>query len=100
VKLPPPARTAVCPGSYDPVTLGHVDVIRRAAGLFDRIVVGVVRKPRHKTPHFELEERIGFLRASLTDVENVVVAGFSGLVVEFAHEWGACALVTTSGSSR
>ena len=50
--------TAICPGSYDPVTNGHVDVIRRAAGIFDRVVVGVVGDPRHKTPMFTIEERV------------------------------------------
>jgi pantetheine-phosphate adenylyltransferase len=88
-----PGRTAVCPGSYDPVTFGHLDVIRRAATLFDRVVVGVVRLPKHKSPAFDVAERIGFLRESLRDVDNVVVAGFSDLVVEFAREWGAVALV-------
>jgi pantetheine-phosphate adenylyltransferase len=88
-----PGRTALVPGTYDPVTLGHVDVIRRAAVLFDRLVVAVVRAPQHKLPSFTVEERIGFLRDSLTDLENVVVAGFSSLVVEYAREWGATALV-------
>lgn len=88
-----PGRTALCPGSYDPVTYGHLDVIRRAAGLFDRIVVGVVRQPRHKVLEFSAEERARFLRESLGDLEHVVVAGFSNLVVEFARQWGAIALV-------
>jgi pantetheine-phosphate adenylyltransferase len=86
-------RTALCPGSYDPVTYGHLDIIRRAANLFDRVVVGVVRKPKHKVTMFSCEERCGFLRESLGDAPNVIVAGFSSLVVEFAREWGACALV-------
>ena len=55
-------RTALCPGSYDPVTLGHLDVIRRAAPLFDRLVVAVVRQPRHKHIEFSISERIEFLR--------------------------------------
>lgn len=86
-------RTALCPGSYDPVTYGHLDVIRRTAKIFDRVVVGVVRQPKHKVHAFSVEERSRFLRESLGDVPNVVVAGFSSLVVEFAREWGACALV-------
>jgi pantetheine-phosphate adenylyltransferase len=86
-------RTALCPGSYDPVTFGHLDVINRAARLFDRVVVGVVRMPKHKTPAFDVETRCAFLRESLAELDNVVVAGFSNLVVEFAREWGACALV-------
>ena len=54
--------TAIYPGTYDPVTNGHVDVIGRAAGIFDRVVVGVVGKPQHKDPLFSLDERVGFLR--------------------------------------
>jgi pantetheine-phosphate adenylyltransferase len=86
-------RTALCPGSYDPVTYGHIDVIRRAAPLFDRLVVSVVDKPRHKTTTFSVSERIEFLRDALVDVEGVIVGGFSGLLVEYAREWGAIALV-------
>ena len=65
--------TAICPGSYDPVTLGHVDVIGRAAAIFDRVVVGVVGNPQHKTPTFTLEERVEFLKEALRDCENVEV---------------------------
>ena len=52
---------AICPGSYDPVTLGHVDVIRRAAEIFDRVIVGVVRDPHNKGTMFSVEERVGFI---------------------------------------
>jgi pantetheine-phosphate adenylyltransferase len=76
--------TAICPGSYDPVTFGHVDVIGRAAAIFDRVVVGVVGAPRHKTPLFSLEERVGFLREALGDLSNVD---------EFARKWEAKAIV-------
>jgi pantetheine-phosphate adenylyltransferase len=86
-------RTALCPGTYDPVTLGHLDVIRRAAPLFDRLIVAVVRQPSHKQPRFTIEERVEFLRESLGDLEHVIVAGFSTLVVEYARQWGAVALV-------
>ncbi len=85
--------TAICPGSYDPVTFGHVDVIGRAAAIFDRVVVGVVGAPRHKTPLFDLDERVGFLREALGDLENVEVDVFSELVVEFARKWEAKAIV-------
>ena len=85
--------TAICPGSYDPVTFGHVDVIGRAAAIFDRVVVGVVGAPRHKTPLFELEERVGFLREALADLGNVEVDVFSELVGEFARKWEATAIV-------
>jgi pantetheine-phosphate adenylyltransferase len=86
-------RIAVCPGTYDPVTVGHLDIIRRAAGIFDRVVVGVVRHPRHKTTLFTLEERIRFLEGSLADLPRVSVTGFATLVVEFARQHGACAIV-------
>jgi pantetheine-phosphate adenylyltransferase len=85
--------TAICPGSYDPVTLGHVDVIRRAAEVFDRVVVGVVREPHHKRPMFSLDERVGFLEEALAALANVEVAVFAELVVEFARRWEAKAIV-------
>jgi pantetheine-phosphate adenylyltransferase len=84
---------AVCPGTYDPVTLGHVDIIRRAAEIFDRVVVGVVRAPRHKTTLFTLEERIALIESSLSGLANVRVEGFANLVVEFARTHGARAIV-------
>ena len=85
--------TAICPGSYDPVTNGHVDVITRAAGIFDRVVVGVVGNPHHKEPTFTLDERVAFLREALVDLENVEVDVFSELVVDFARKWQAKAIV-------
>ncbi len=85
--------TAICPGSYDPVTFGHVDVIGRAASIFDRVVVGVVGAPRHKTPLFSLDERVEFLREALSELPNVEVDVFSELVVEFARKWEAKAIV-------
>ena len=85
--------TAICPGSYDPVTLGHLDVIRRAAGIFDRVVVGVVREPTHKRVLFPVEDRVRFLEEELGDLENVEVDVFSELVVDFAHKWDAKAIV-------
>ena len=85
--------TAIYPGTYDPVTLGHVDVITRAAGIFDRVVVGVVANPQHKAPMFSLEERVDFLREALGDLENVEVDVFSELVVDFARRWEAKVIV-------
>jgi len=85
--------TAICPGSYDPVTLGHVDVIGRAASIFDRVVVGVVGSPQHKTPLFTLDDRVGFLREALGELPNVEVDVFSELVVDFARRWQAKAIV-------
>jgi len=85
--------TAIYPGTYDPVTNGHVDVITRAAAIFDRVVVGVVGAPQHKQPMFTLDERVGFLRETLADLENVEVEVFSELVVDFAHKWDAKVIV-------
>jgi pantetheine-phosphate adenylyltransferase len=86
--------TAICPGSYDPVTNGHVDIIRRAAAVFGRVVVGVVREPRHKTgTMFTLEERVEFLERALAGVANVEVDVFSELVVDFARRWHATTMV-------
>jgi pantetheine-phosphate adenylyltransferase len=85
--------TAIYPGTYDPVTFGHVDVIERAASIFDRVVVGVVREPTHKSPMFTVEERVAFLEDALTHLDNVVVDVFAELVVDFAHRWDAKVIV-------
>jgi pantetheine-phosphate adenylyltransferase len=85
--------TAIYPGTYDPVTLGHVDVIERSAAIFDRIVVGVVGNPRHKEPMFTLDERVEFLREALAGLPNVEVDVFSELVVDFARRWDAKVIV-------
>jgi pantetheine-phosphate adenylyltransferase len=85
--------TAICPGSYDPVTNGHVDVISRAAHIFDRVVIGVVGNPAHKKPMFEVDERIEFLRDALSHLDNVEIDVFRELVVEFAHKWDAKVIV-------
>jgi pantetheine-phosphate adenylyltransferase len=86
---------AICPGSYDPVTYGHVDIIRRAAEIFDRVVVGVVRDPTHKGTMFTVDERVAFLEEALaaTNVTNVEVDVFAELVVEFARKHGAKTMV-------
>ena len=89
-------RTAVCPGSYDPVTNGHLDIIGRAARVFDRLVVGVVGNAPRKAGHlFEPEERKTFLEQALADngVSNVEVEVFRNLLVEFARDHGAIAIV-------
>ncbi len=85
--------TAICPGSYDPVTNGHVDIIRRAALIFDRVVVGVVREPQHKSLMFTVEERVQFLTDALVGLTNVEVEVFSELVVDFARRWGAGTMI-------
>jgi pantetheine-phosphate adenylyltransferase len=85
--------TAIYPGTYDPVTNGHVDVISRAARIFDRVVVGVVGNPHHKEPMFPVEERVAFLADALADMSNVEVDVFRELVVDFARRWDARAIV-------
>jgi pantetheine-phosphate adenylyltransferase len=85
--------TAIYPGTYDPVTNGHVDVIARAAAIFDRLVVGVVRDPHHKQTMFVLDERVEFLREATAHIGNVEVEVFSELVVDFAKRWDAKVIV-------
>jgi pantetheine-phosphate adenylyltransferase len=85
---------AICPGSYDPVTNGHLDVIRRAAGLYDEVVVAVVnRSVRKSNAIFDIEDRVGFVQRATADMGNVRVEPFSTLVVDFAREQGARAIV-------
>jgi len=85
--------TAICPGSYDPVTNGHVDIITRAASIFDRVVVGVVHDPSHKAAMFSIDERVAFLDDALSHLENVAVDVFSELVVDFARRHRAKTMV-------
>jgi pantetheine-phosphate adenylyltransferase len=90
----PENAIAVCPGSYDPITNGHLDVIRRAANLYDEVVVAVVnRSVRKNSALFGIDERVGFIEAALADLENVRVEPFSTLVVDFARSLGARAIV-------
>jgi pantetheine-phosphate adenylyltransferase len=81
--------TAIVPGSFDPVTVGHIDIIKRGAGEFGRVIVGVVDIPVRKQPLFTIDEREAFLREALAGYDNVVVDRFNELVVEFARKWGA-----------
>jgi pantetheine-phosphate adenylyltransferase len=90
----PQKSIAVCPGTYDPVTNGHLDVIRRAAGLYDEVVVAVVnRSVRKSSALFGIEDRVGFIERALADEEGVRVEPFSTLVVDFARSIGAKAIV-------
>jgi pantetheine-phosphate adenylyltransferase len=85
-------RRAVCPGSFDPVTNGHIDIFRRAAGLFDEVVVATgtnISKSRLFSP----EERLAMLREATADLPNVRVEGFTGLIVDFCREIDAVAIV-------
>lgn len=85
-------RTAVYPGSFDPVTNGHLDIIRRASKIYDKIIVGVLIN-KAKNPLFDAQERVDMIRSVTADLENVEVETFSGLLVEFAHQHGAQVIV-------
>ena len=90
----PDNAIAVCPGTYDPITNGHLDVIRRAANLYDEVVVAVVnRSVRKSGPLFGIEERVAFIEHALADLDTVRVEPFSTLVVDFARSLGAKAIV-------
>jgi pantetheine-phosphate adenylyltransferase len=84
--------TALCPGTFDPVTNGHLDIIERAAGRFDALVVGVLDNPA-KRPLFGVEERVSLLKEVTQHLANVEVDGFSGLLVEYAARKGADVVV-------
>lgn len=87
-------RTAVCPGTYDPITLGHIDVITRTARIFDEVVVGVVNLPVRKgSTLFPVEERLAFIEDAVGGLGNVRAVPFDTLVVDFAREIGASTIV-------
>jgi pantetheine-phosphate adenylyltransferase len=86
--------TAVCPGSYDPVTLGHLDIITRASKVFDNVIVAVVNQPvRKKKTLFSAEQRVAFIRDEVQNLANVEVESFETLIVDFAKQKGAHAIV-------
>jgi pantetheine-phosphate adenylyltransferase len=86
--------TAICPGSYDPVTMGHLDIIGRASRVFDNVVVGVVNQPvRKQQTLFSAEDRVAFIRDETAELGNVQVKPFDTLLVDFAREQGATAIV-------
>ncbi len=91
---PEKAGTAVCPGSYDPITFGHLDIITRASAVFEHLVVAVVNQSVRKGKIlFEAEERVGFIEAEVEKLGNVQVKTFDTLVVDFARENGARAIL-------
>ncbi len=85
-------RTAIYPGTFDPITLGHVDVARRGLKMFDRVVIGVADNPG-KGPMFDVETRLKMVRETFKDEENVEAVRFSGLLVNLAHEHKATAIL-------
>ncbi|MBQ4630568.1 MAG: pantetheine-phosphate adenylyltransferase [Clostridia bacterium] len=85
-------KTAVYPGSFDPMTNGHLDIIKRAANNFDKVYVAILTNSS-KTPKFSLEQRIDWLKRATADMPNVEIASFSGMLVNFANEVGANVII-------
>ena len=85
-------KIAVCPGSFDPVTLGHLDIIRRASAMFDKVIV-VVMTNTSKSPSFTADERVDMIKRSVSDIDNVVVDVYDGLLAEYVKSKGATAIV-------
>ena len=81
-------KTAVYPGTFDPITNGHIDLVQRAARLFDRVIVAIAANPG-KTPAFSLEQRVRLAQEVLSDLPNVEVCSFDSLLVNFLHQRGA-----------
>lgn len=77
--------SAMYPGTFDPITLGHEDLVRRASRLYDRVVVAIAANPGSKAPMFSFEERVDLAKAALDDLDNVDVTGYTGLTVDFAR---------------
>ena len=88
----PAHRNAVYPGTFDPITRGHEDLVRRAAGIFDRVVLAIAASPS-KAPMFTIEERVEMARSVLAEIPNVEVVGYTGLTVEFAARNGIGVIV-------
>ncbi len=85
-------RVAIYPGTFDPITRGHEDLVRRAASLFDRVVLAIAESPS-KQPRFPLADRVEMAQEILGDVENVEIIGFNTLLMDFVHEQGAKVIV-------
>ena len=86
-------RTAICPGSFDPITLGHLNVIRRASSLFDKVVVCVMFNSTKKTPMFTVEEKVNMVRKAVERYPNVEVESYSGLLAEYAKRFEGAVLI-------
>lgn len=85
-------KTVICPGSFDPVTFGHLDVIKRAAKMFDHVIVAVLVNST-KSPSFSIEERMEFLREVTDGIDNVEIVSFKGLLAEYCRQRGVDAIV-------
>ena len=92
--MPLDNRIAICPGTFDPVTYGHLDVISRAVAMYDEVIVGIVNLPWRKgSTLFTAEERVAFLSDAMSDLPNISIETFSNLLVDFAREKGAMSIV-------
>lgn len=85
--------SAMYPGTFDPITLGHEDLVRRAVRLYDRVVVAIAENPGIKAPMFSLDERVAMATDALADIERVEVTGYLGLTVDFAREQGLAVII-------
>lgn len=85
-------RIAIYPGSFDPVTLGHLDIIKRASAVFDKLIVAVMHN-QNKVPMFDTEERMELLRRTITNLPNVEITSFGGLLADYARQQDACAII-------
>lgn len=86
-------RIAVCPGSFDPVTLGHIDIIRRASKLFDKVIVLISVNYNKKSPSFSIEERVDLIKRCTTDVDNIDIDILDGLLADYVEKCNAVAIV-------
>jgi len=86
-------RTALCPGSFDPVTLGHLDIIERSSRHFDEVIVAVIRNPQKTQSLFSLEDRQQMLKEATQHLANIRIEFFKGLLVDFARDHGVDAIV-------
>jgi len=85
--------SAMYPGTFDPITLGHEDLVRRSSILFDKVVVAIAANPESKAPMFSVDERVAMAAAALADIENVEVTGYTGLTVDYARKHGLRVIV-------
>lgn len=85
-------KLAICPGSFDPITRGHVDIITRAAGLFDRVIVLVLTNPEKRNT-FSVNQRCALIQKALQGQPGIQVDAYDGLLAQYAHKVGACAIV-------
>ena len=86
-------KTVVCPGSFDPLTIGHLDIITRSAKLFDKVIVVVMRNPNKDVGSFTTEERVEFIKRCTKNLPNVSVDSYAGLLADYVREKGASAVV-------